>query len=253
MIRALFLDLDGTLINHSGGISLRVRQAVARVSNRMMVSIATGREPAHVIYYARQLGLETPQIGDGGAIILDPVTGDPLWSASLVPRDARAMITELDGAGTHFHATYPGGSARKVGELPHWNITRFSALGLPEPAADELAAHLAASGLVEANKSYLPDEDLWAVDVTPRGVNKGTAGRRVAEMLGVSPGETAAVGDSYNDIPLMEFCGLAVAMGNAPSAVTAVAHHVVPTADEDGAAIAIDQVILSRTPPRAGD
>ena len=65
MIRALFLDLDGTLINHTGGISARVQQAVAEVSKKMWVSIATGREPSHVVYYARQLNLTTPQIGDG--------------------------------------------------------------------------------------------------------------------------------------------------------------------------------------------
>ena len=253
MIRALFLDLDGTLINHTGGISARVQQAVAEVSKKMWVSIATGREPSHVVYYARQLNLTTPQIGDGGAVILDPATGDFLWSASLPAHDARAMITEFARTDTRFHATYPGGSGRQVSELPHWNITRVSALGLIEAAADALAARLALSGMVETNKSYLPDEDLWAVDITPRGVDKGTAARRVAGMLGVEGHEIAAIGDSYNDIPLLEYCGLAVAMGNAPPAVAAVADHIVPTADEDGVAVAIERLILSGAQPLATD
>ncbi len=253
MIRALFLDLDGTLINHTGGISARVQRTVAEVSKKMWVSIATGREPSHVIYYARQLGLRTPQIGDGGAVILDPETGEFLWSASLPAHDARAIVTEFARTDTRFHATYPGGSGRQVSELPHWNITRVSTLGLIEDSADALAARLAVSCWVETNKSSLPDEDLWAVDITLRGVDKGTAARRVAEMLGLEGHELAAVGDSYNDIPLLEFCGLAVAMGSAPPAVAAVADHTVPTADEDGVAVAIERLILSGAQPLADD
>ena len=48
-IRALVVDLDGTLIDHSERISPGVHQAVARLSKRLPVSIATGREAAHVI------------------------------------------------------------------------------------------------------------------------------------------------------------------------------------------------------------
>ena len=91
------------------------------------------------------------------------------------------------------------------------------------------------------------------MDITLRGVDKGTAARRVAEMLGLEGHELAAVGDSYNDIPLLEFCGLAVAMGSAPPAVAAVADHTVPTADEDGVAVAIERLILSGAQPLADD
>ena len=250
MIRALLLDLDGTLVNHKEEISPRVRRAVAEASERMHVSIATGREPSHVIHYARLLGLTGPQIGDGGASVLDPATGAFIWSAALSNAVSKRIITDLEYADVRFRATYPGGSTTILGDLPYWDLTRISALGLDEVAADQLAAKLAASGCVEVNKSYLPNEDLWAVDFTPRGVNKGTAARRVAETLGVPASEIAAVGDSYNDIPLLEFCGFAVAMGGAPPDVAAVADHIAPAIEEDGAAIAIKQILRSKPVPR---
>ena len=71
MIRALVVDLDGTLINRSETISGRVKQAVEQVAKQIPVSIATGREMAHVIDFARQLALTSPQICDGGAMVLD--------------------------------------------------------------------------------------------------------------------------------------------------------------------------------------
>ena len=243
LIRALLLDLDGTLIDHSGGISPGVQRAVADVSGKMSVSIATGREPSHVVHYARQLGLTAPQIGDGGAAILDPATGDFLWSASLNPHRAGAILAAIDRAGMNFRATYPGGSATNMNSVPPNPINRISAVGLDEPTADGMAAHFVAQGGVEANKSYLPEQDLWAVDFTPRGVNKGTAARRVAAMLGVKAAEMAAVGDSYNDIPMLKFCGLAAAMGNAPAAVRNAADWAAPTADEDGVAAAIEWML----------
>ena len=70
-------------------------------------------------------------------------------------------------------------------------------------------------------------------------------------MLGVEGHEIAAIGDSYNDIPLLEYCG--VAMGNAPPAVAAVADHIVAAADDDEVAVAIKRLILSGAQPLATD
>ena len=80
----LFLvDLDGTLIGSDSKISPEVSRAVARVSGILDVAIATGRERAHVIRFARELGLSTPQLADGGAMILDPLAGTAIWSSPL--------------------------------------------------------------------------------------------------------------------------------------------------------------------------
>ena len=80
MIHAAVLDLDGTLIGRNEVISTEVEEAVSRVREKVPVAIATGREAAHVVDFARQLGLSAPQISDGGAAILDPVSGRFLWT-----------------------------------------------------------------------------------------------------------------------------------------------------------------------------
>ena len=93
-------------------------------------------------------------------------------------------------------------------------------------------------------KVWLPYNRLWAVDFTRSGINKGTALRILCDMTGIAPSHTIAVGDSFNDLPLMETAGLGIAMGNAPQEVRDAAKYVVPPVEQDGLAHAIDRHIL---------
>ena len=68
--------------------------------------------------------------------------------------------------------------------------------------------------------------------------------QRLAEVLSVSAEQTVAVGDGLNDIPMLEFAGLGIAMGNASSEVKAIADEVVGDNDSDGVATAIERFIL---------
>ena len=246
MIGALVVDLDGTLIDRSEKISVRVKRAVEQVSKKIPVSIATGRELAHAVDYARQLGLHTPQICDGGATVLDPSTGNVTWCNPLEAEDAGAIVRLLHSTGTPFIATYPGGSATDLNSIDSWDIIRVSALDISEEAATDLAVQFHDNAATQAVKVYLPYNDLWAVDFTRRGVDKAAATTVLANMIGVELGQMAGAGDSYNDLPLLQVCGLAIAMGDAPEELKAFADYVAPSAEEDGLAVAIEEFILPR-------
>ena len=97
---------------------------------------------------------------------------------------------------------------------------------------------------MHVDRAWLPYNGLLAVDFTGGGVDKGSTAHKVADMLRVGIDCIVAVGDSYNDISMLRACGLAIAMGDAPDEVTAVADRVVPSVDEDGLAVAIDEIIL---------
>ena len=246
MIRALVIDLDGTLINRSERISPRVSRAMAAVSEKIQVAIATGREPAHVMDFAGQLALTGPQICDGGANILDPVSGETLWRVPLLPDHAQLIVERLDRMEAAFIATYPGGSITSKAQVPHWNLTRVSALDLAPETADALVSVLGAVPDLRVVKVYLPYNDMWAVDFTHGSVDKATAVLKLGEIIGVEPSRMAAAGDSYNDLPLLEVCGLRIAMGDAPVELKAIAHYVAPSAEDDGLAVAIDDFLLPR-------
>src|SRR5262249_12879709 len=76
-------------------------------------------------------------------------------------------------------------------------------------------------------------------------VDKGDALRLVAQRLGATMEEVVAIGDSWNDAPLLRAAGFGIAMGSAPDELRAVAHAVVGDVAHDGVAEAIDRYVLA--------
>ena len=246
-VRAVALDLDGTIIGPDERITPRVMAAVGRLAAAAPVFLATGREPADVMRYARQLGLTTPQVSDGGAAILDPASGRHLWSANLGREFSKEIVNLLHDTGTAFVATHVRGAFWRLAEVPDWDIVRVSALDMSPEAADAMAGRYSARPGIHVVKASLPYNGLWAVDFTREGVDKATGVSRNGESLGVPIGEMAAVGDSFNDLPMLRAAGLAIAMGGAPAEIQEVCHHVAPRVEDDGLAYAIGEWILPRT------
>ena len=244
--RALVVDLDGTLIGRDERVSGRVGQAVHELAGRVPVSIASGREPSDVLAFARQLGLTAPQISDNGAAVWEPSSSESLWTSPLRSEQAKKIVEALRREDVAFIGTYPGGTFTHTSDIDRWDLARVSALDMDEGTADRLAAGFGDDPHLDAVKVSLPYNGLWAVDLTRVGVNKGTAVRELAEHLGIRAEQMIAVGDSYNDLPLLEACGLRIAMGNAAPELKAIADHVAPSVDNDGLAVAIDEFILPR-------
>ena len=238
--RLLLLDLDGTLLGRDGRISPRVANAVRWASERLTVSIATGREIKDVRHFASELGLTAPQICDNGALILDPTTGNPLFTWPLGDGPSSAVTERLLALGTDYIATHPGVTLRPSSGRWVEGLVRISALDLPEGDADRLVNEFAGNADLEVMKAYLPYNGLWAVDFTHAGVNKGTAARWVQARTGANVAQTIAAGDSYNDVPLFRASGHRIAMADAPEELKAMATFVAPSVDEDGLAVAIE-------------
>lgn len=73
---------------------------------------------------------------------------------------------------------------------------------------------------------------------------KGMTLRRLCSMLGILPEQVLALGDSGNDVSMLQMAGVGVAMGNAPEPVRQAAHAVTETNMDDGAALAIEKFAL---------
>ncbi len=151
----LLLDLDGTLLGRDGTISPRVANAVRWASERFTVSIATGREIQDVRCFAGELGLTAPQICDNGALILDLTTGSPLFIWPLGDGPSSAVLERLQGLGTDYIATHPGGTLRPSSGSWVEGLVRISALDLPEYGADRLVDEFASNTDLEVVKACL--------------------------------------------------------------------------------------------------
>ncbi len=243
-IRALALDLDGTLIGANERVSSAVAEAIQRAAELIHVSFVTGREAESVLGYASELGLTSPLVVDNGGLILDPTTSDTLWSAPMSEEQAILAIQPMMEAGCQIMATHGTKIVTDVQNLATLDITRVTAFDLTEVEADTIILRVAAHEGLDAVKAYLPYNGLWAANVTRQGVNKGTGLRALCGLLNIEPTQVAAVGDSYNDLAMFETAGLSIAMGGAPPELLALARHTVTSVEQDGLVEAIERYVL---------
>jgi hydroxymethylpyrimidine pyrophosphatase-like HAD family hydrolase len=166
-----------------------------------------------------------------------------IWTSALPEERAQTIVTTLSRLNTPFIATHLSGSFTRLADIRDWGLIRISAMDIDEASADRLASQFCGDPALNVVKVFLHYNDLWAVDFTPVGVDKGTAAQKLADIMGIEVCQLVGAGDSYNDLPMLKTCGLSIAMGGAPPEVKAVADYIAPTVEEDGLAVAIEEVV----------
>lgn len=272
--RLIALDVDGTLLDSSGSVPPRVREAVRRVREAgAAVTLATGRRFPPTQALARDLGLDTPLIVHNGALIQEAADGAILYHRHLDREAARAAVElarragcvpfvhnnafdgqvvfyEDDPSSCRFPGYFSADDPRFVrlpdvtGRLERDPI-RVVAFG-DLAAATRLRDALAARPDPRLRIIFWPDAfpGLSIVEVFHPEATKGAALAVLAARLGVPRDAVLAAGDHVNDVEMVAYAGLGVAMGNASSEVKAVARHVAATNDEDGLADVLESLVL---------
>jgi len=270
--RLAALDLDNTLIGPDLTLSERVKAAVAAARARgVRVTIATGRGPTPTDQFAAALDLETPLVCFQGGIIYDHRTGQTLHETRLDPAVIPIVARLAEARGWHLQFETPrmiylpanGNHPETLLELlrvaPWQRVDNFLT-GLPEtphkfilaahdPAEREaLAADLRAAVAADARLAGLSvvASHPILVEGLPPGMNKGAGLAWLAESLGIAPAEVLAVGDNDNDVEMLRWAGVGVALRGGSPAALAAADWVAPAVDADGAAVALERYILSQ-------
>lgn len=262
--KLLALDLDGTLMGEARVISQRARRAVQRAMDQgCLVTIATGRGFEPAARFAQDLGVNAPLICYQGALIRDHRDGTIVHMAAIplhVARDvvAFSQVRQLnvqvymeDGRAYSDRVTravagiadVSGVPVTGVGDLAGW-LDRPPLKFLfveREEAIPELVHDLQAQfdGRLQVTQSWQ-----WLVEVTGPEASKGEALGRLAAYLGVPQSATMAIGDQDNDVSMIAWAGLGVAMGNASPAARAAADVIAPPLAAEGAAWAIERYVL---------
>ena len=263
-IKLIAMDIDDTLITDELVITEACQGAIAAARAKgVRVVLATGRMLSSAIPYARQLGLTEPLICYNGALIQPPSGGAPLFHHP-VPLDlAREIVTIGEAANLHvniylddrmyiaefneytrFYLAVGGIEAYPVGDLlAFMDRPPTKLLYVCEP-------EIAAKWHVDLREQYRGRLEVYVskpqyVEFTALGISKGSAIKELAEMYGLGPEEVMTIGDSFNDIPMLEYAGIGVAVANAPAEVQAKADYVTLSNEEDGVAEAIRRFVLS--------
>ncbi|MGC8484209.1 MAG: Cof-type HAD-IIB family hydrolase [Candidatus Baltobacteraceae bacterium] len=256
-------DLDGTLVGRETRLSDRVRSSVAAMlAQGTSGGIVTGRMFQAARPFVRELRLSAPTICYQGAWVVDTATQRRLLDRPIAPDLVGEILAAFNTADCHlqlysddryycersnrFSELYASlaGVAPVIGPLGerflHRSATKAVVIADPERAAEiELSARSLFGERLYITRSY-PE----FVEMLDPGVDKGTALAFVAQHLGVSMDRVLAIGDSWNDLPILRQAGIGVAMGNAPPEVRACADAVVGTVAEDGVCEALERFVL---------
>jgi Cof subfamily protein (haloacid dehalogenase superfamily) len=268
VIRLLALDLDGTLVGDDLIISPRVRRAIARTQERgageCQVTLATGRMLDTTLPFARDLNVTAPLICYQGGLIQAPDSDVPLYRATMERALVREIIEWQTQRGWHIvlyaddavfvaERQYPEIFYRMLlGEQLVWVENLFPVLERHEPIKFLVVAEQLDADLVEAEMrehfrgrmEVVRSHEMF-VEGNPLGVSKGDALRRLSAHLDIPQAQVMAVGDQGNDVPMIAWAGVGVAMGNGSPAAQAVADWIAPPLAEDGAAVAIERFVLT--------
>jgi hydroxymethylpyrimidine pyrophosphatase-like HAD family hydrolase len=118
-----------------------------------------------------------------------------------------------------------------------------------DPRVTPVGAAEQPNALIALHRTIYPDRDLAIVDILPAGCSKASALRHLVQLRGLSMDDVMAIGDNWNDVPMLRSAGHAALMANAPAELHALAAlegwEIVPSNDHDGVAVAIEMAMDS--------
>lgn len=246
--RVVALDIDGTIVDHEGGLPEEMRRAIRRVAMAgVPVVLTTGRSwhATRPVFEALELP-PGPAISSNGAVVvqfppfevIQTQTFDPSEVIEKVLREhpTAALAAEVVGTGYRITQPFPEGELHgdielvTPEELAGSDVTRIV---VRDPNSSDAEFIALADKLGLKGVSYFVGWSAW-LDIAPAGVSKATGLTKVVSELGFTAADVLAIGDGRNDIEMLTWAGRGVAVGDACADVQAAADHVTGTFAEGG-------------------
>lgn len=275
-IKAIVLDMDGTLLTSKKDISQRTHDALIKAQEKgIKVILASGRPTQGMVQFAKSLKMDEHHgliVSHNGARVIDVSTNELIYDKSLSVAEAKDILKHLSQFNVipmvekeermYVNDVFSGMINTSQGPI---NIIEYESRGggylLSE--ARELASivdHNLPKILVAAEKQYYDKhiEDIFTpfkgkvngmfsaefyFEFTALGVDKAKTLNTVLHKYNIVPSELIAFGDGENDLSLIEYAGIGVAMGNAVDIVKQAADDITRSNDEDGIADSLEKYL----------
>ena len=265
-IKLVAIDLDDTLLGDDLIISEHCLNTIRAIQEKgVLVTLATGRMYSSALPYARQLKMDIPIITYQGALVKNSLSGEILYYKPVPGVLAVKIMEYFEENNVHYHAYF--GDRLCMKSLTEEGKCYANLAGI-EPVIMEDLIYKAKSQ--ETFKILSVTEDyglLLEMELELKGMygrelnitrskpffletmnslaNKGDALQVVARHYNIERKEVLAIGDSYNDLQMIEWAGIGVAMGNARDTVKEAADYVTFSNEEEGVAEALRKFVLN--------
>ena len=259
--KLIALDIDGTILDEAGKLTQRTETVLKKaIACGIKVILVTGRMYPSALPLIRKIGIDAHCVFYNGALVRHPVTGSTLyekglgveltssvvdffhendWYIQMYNNDNVYVTDSTDSRCIRYEAI----SKIKPVELGSdlWNFRVDSTKLLGVSLSKEIFFDML-NKTKERFGSSIHITPSWEVfvEIMHPCVNKAAGLEKAVLAEGVLRSDVMAVGDGYNDVEMLSWAGLGVAMGNAPSAVKAVSDIVTLGNDNEGAAAVIE-------------
>lgn len=266
MIKALFFDLDGTLLTSSKHLSYKTRTALKKCKDKgIKVFPATGRPP--LLTKMLNFDYEEDEILKDGGVFYNGgcICCNNEKRYTFLPEEAAIKSIELINSSDEvnlavqmadeehsFRFVPPEGECRLWGvgndELVSYDKLKYKQIikivvFSPWDSLPGLYKKLTNAVSDEANLYLTGTTDFRSIDVVNKGINKKLAIDRLLDIYGFDHDEAAVFGDDFNDIEMLSGFNNSIAMGNACNEVKSYAKHVTLCNDEDGIHYALKNIL----------
>ena len=268
MIKLVAIDMDGTLLNSKKELLEETKQYFKdfhKKETETLLVLCTGRPETGIRPYLKDLGyLEENHyiISQNGANIYESRTGKRVMDAFLDSAAIQKWIElgkkhgiSVMGAGVDYYYCFDqeptewmefdvklvSGKLKRIPTEESLNTDFYKILLMgDEEQLNEFETFIPQEW---RDEFYVVRSQKYLVEVLTKGVNKAFGLEKLAKELNIQSSEIAAIGDAANDIEMLKYAGLAIAMGNASEEVKAVSDIVTDTNENNGVIKAIDQLI----------
>ena len=259
--KMLCLDIDGTLLNSEHQITEETKEAIRKVvcEKNVQVVLVSARMPKGITFLQKKLGINGYIICYSGSLILD-INGNIIYNKPIDSKITNDILKSVNGYDVSINLYKD--DRWIIEKNDDWSdieskIVRF------DPEINKFSDVISVNDNIGPNKILIlgdsksnvkvsetleerfkdhiniyPSKPTY-LEIMDKEVCKTEAIIQLLKLLDIKREEVIAIGDNYNDIDMIKFAAVGIAMGNAPEGVKKISDYVTATNDEDGVAKAI--------------
>lgn len=265
-IKLVFSDIDGTLINSNHVITEKTKHAVKTTTNLgVPFVLVSARMPSGILPLQKELGINSPIICYSGSLVIDDGRNTVL-SKSLPRKNVNSIYETVKSKFSTIQISiYSHDQWIVENPQDEWVIQEQHITGA-KPVQSDLIAFINSNPEIHKILCMGPSEDIEELkevlmkdnadltiykskdtylEIMSGEASKSKAIQRLMNHYDVKKEEIMAIGDNFNDIDMLKFAGIGVAMGNAPDEVKIYANQVTSSNDEEGLSLSLEANVIA--------
>ncbi|MBZ9625309.1 Cof-type HAD-IIB family hydrolase [Clostridium sp. FP2] len=270
--KLICIDMDGTLLNDEKIISEKNLRAIKLASEKgVRIAVCTGRIFTSAEFFSELLGVKSPVIASNGAYIREKDRNEVVYKSTLGVEKCKKLLSVFRQYGLYPHyytsnivfteklihsssfykevnKTLPKDKQVEIVLVEDWDeiFEKYESEIFKGIAVDEDLEKLqnAKNQLKGMEDFEVVSSRFDNLEVMNRGVSKGNAVKILGDYYGINSKQIICIGDSENDLSMIKFAGLGVAMENGNDAVKKASQYITDSNNCDGVAKVIEKFVL---------